>query len=543
VQTITAPPGSTWSQISATYKVSPDVLAKLNPDTFGPMGSPNALQAGAQINLPANIDPSQYTSPYAGDNAMTASNIQRHIDAGDYSAAADKGRAAARIAKDAALREAIFIRPGQGLLEGIDLAILPLSTMIDATDTVRKKKINESHGKNTRTVQLTENGVRMLAINIENIFEQAVNEARRNNYKREFSNAIGQTAGRTGKTAQQFAKDNPAATNAIRTGTGFQPNKQNLYFQDNVPANQQGGTVRNRPANANDPNAMAKNANPANLSSTAGPKGALPGGSSPKGNTLPYLAADPAGTYDTKSKGPFTSGISQAVEKGLGRFGNWVKDVYKDATTKVTANGLIRHWKDAGEPTDSDEVAKILTRLRVPQDVISQLYQQMNFPVPAVASQRKDLSARPAATPSGSVSPTMRTAQSTATRSAVPGTQPAAAQTRAPITLQDVLDALPMLPARDLVQVRDVLEPLLPASVSQPVKTKKSSTNRSKKNKFSTPAMGKYGTPTTMSTRTPAIPGAMGGMRTSWSQPATVAETRELKQFKKILDDIFKDSI
>jgi hypothetical protein len=101
---------------------------------------------------------------------------------------------------------------------------------------------------------------------------------------------------------------------------------------------------------------------------------------------MPYLAADPEGKFDTKYKGGISTGLSRGIETGLGRAGNWIKDKWKDATTKVTANGLKRHWADAGSPTDSDQVAAVLQRLKVPDDVITQLYQQLNFPAPQATS-------------------------------------------------------------------------------------------------------------------------------------------------------------
>lgn len=144
--------------------------------------------------------------------------------------------------------------------------------------------------------------------------------------------------------------------------------------------------VYSRPGNANDPRAMAKNKPAPNVSNNAGPVGTLPGGPSPVGNTMPYLAADPEGKFDTKYKGGVSSKLSRGIETGLGRAGNWIKDKWKDATTKVTADGLKRHWKDAGSPTDSDQVAAVLQRLKVPNEVIAQLYQQLNYPAPKLAA-------------------------------------------------------------------------------------------------------------------------------------------------------------
>ena len=72
----------------------------------------------------------------------------------------------------------------------------------------------------------------------------------------------------------------------------------------------------------------------------------------------------------------------RGIEGGLKRFSNWAGDTWREATTKVTLNGLLRHWQDAGSPTDSDEVAKFLAGRKVPPDVIKQLFTQLNFPAP-----------------------------------------------------------------------------------------------------------------------------------------------------------------
>ncbi len=411
-QTITVKSGDTMSGIADKYKVNPDELAKLNPGKFGPQGNPNILNPGDQIVLPKNIDAAAYKGAYQGDNAMTAQNIANKVASKQYGT--DQGMSAARVAKDAAAAaaksgkavatESVKITKGRGVLEGFNIISLPTRQLIDREQTVRKWALNESLGRaRPSSVQLTEQGVRTLFMNLENLYEFAVDEARRNNYGRELRNQVGQAAGRTGRTGQQFVKDFPAAYNAMKTGSG-QPAPQ---YTAADPENQEGGTVFSRPANANDPAAMAKNAATAatNTSSTAGPQGKLPGGPltapadgkvepsmdgskklPPAGNTMPYLAADPEGKFKTKGKGPLGGKLMRGIEGGLRRFGNWAGDTWREATTKVTLNGLLRHWQDAGSPTDSDEVAQILLRKKVPNEIIQQLYQQLNFPAPKLPS-------------------------------------------------------------------------------------------------------------------------------------------------------------
>jgi hypothetical protein len=187
----------------------------------------------------------------------------------------------------------------------------------------------------------------------------------------------------------QARAGNPVATDGRAPNTVMTTNMDRT--SDDLQRDQTGGTVYNRPADGNNAAAQAKAGNPANTSNTAGPKGGLPGGNvgglatgqAPAGNTMPYLAADPEGKFDTKYKGGTSTGASRGVETGLGRAGNWIKDKWKDMTTKVTAAGLERHWKDANSPTDSDQIAQqVLQRLKVPNDVITQVYQQLGLPAP-----------------------------------------------------------------------------------------------------------------------------------------------------------------
>ena len=356
-QTITIKQGDTLSQLADKYKVNPDEIAKLNPGKFGPDGNPNIIHPGDQIVLPKNIDAAAYKGAYQGDHAMTAQNINAKTQAGQYgsdggmsakavanakAAAGSKAATAQTPAPSASApprapvpdifdklgqqrAESFKFKAGRELLEGIQLIVLPTSMMVDKQSTVQKWALNESLGRKRNSVQLTEAGVMTLFMNLQRIDE----------------------------------------------------------------------AVYDRPGNANDPRAMAKNKPAPNTSNTAGPQGQLPGGNvgglatgqAPAGNTMPYLAADPEGKFDTKYKGATSTGASRGVETGLGRLGNWVKDKWKDSTTKVTANGLKRHWKDAGSPTDSDQIASILQRLKVPNEMITQLYQQLNFPAPALPAE------------------------------------------------------------------------------------------------------------------------------------------------------------
>ena len=141
-----------WVELSQHYKVDPDILAKLNPENFGPDGTPNNLMAGQEIVLPRDIDPSDYHGAYSGNNSLDATNILNKINQtnqglpGGYSGVADAGRAAARVASDAA-------RARAGMNE-------ERSKWIDKEATVRSWYLNECLGKpKQRSLQLTEAGV------------------------------------------------------------------------------------------------------------------------------------------------------------------------------------------------------------------------------------------------------------------------------------------------------------------------------------------------------------------------------------------------
>jgi len=112
--------------------------------------------------------------------------------------------------------------------------------------------------------------------------------------------------------------------------------------------------------------------------------GDLPGGPAPTGNVMPHLAADPEGTYDTKHKGAVGNKFVDKVEGGLKRAGNWLSGKWKSATTKFEANRAKRRLQDAEIGNDSDAIAQwLVSDQKVPQDVVTALYQELGFPAPA----------------------------------------------------------------------------------------------------------------------------------------------------------------
>ena len=88
------------------------------------------------------------------------------------------------------------------------------------------------------------------------------------------------------------------------------------------------------------------------------------------------------------SEGPMDF-IKGAAAKGMDK----LKTVGKNLTTTFTADKLNSAWKKAGSPTDSEEVAKILTAAGVSDDVISKVYTDLKIPAPGAAQAAQDTSA------------------------------------------------------------------------------------------------------------------------------------------------------
>lgn len=67
--------------------------------------------------------------------------------------------------------------------------------------------------------------------------------------------------------------------------------------------------------------------------------------------------------------------IKGAAAKGMDK----LKTVGKNLTTKVTADKLNSAWVKAGSPTDSEEVAKVLTAAGVGDDIVKQVYSDLKI--------------------------------------------------------------------------------------------------------------------------------------------------------------------
>lgn len=87
--------------------------------------------------------------------------------------------------------------------------------------------------------------------------------------------------------------------------------------------------------------------------------------------------------------------VKSGAKKVAGAVADKVKTVGHNLTTKITADKLNKAWKDAGSPTDSNEVAAILRAQGVSDNVISSVYSSLNLPAPAAQPQQANQSTEP----------------------------------------------------------------------------------------------------------------------------------------------------
>jgi hypothetical protein len=80
--------------------------------------------------------------------------------------------------------------------------------------------------------------------------------------------------------------------------------------------------------------------------------------------------------------------VAQLNEAGfLSRAAGKIAQAGTNLTTKITADKLNKAWQKAGSPTDSEELAKLLTAQGVTDDAVKQIYTSMKLPVPGAAPQ------------------------------------------------------------------------------------------------------------------------------------------------------------
>ncbi len=80
--------------------------------------------------------------------------------------------------------------------------------------------------------------------------------------------------------------------------------------------------------------------------------------------------------------------VAEPTKPGImSRIGQGFRDFGRQLTTKVTAEKLNTNWKVAGSPTDSDKLYAFLQQQGVPAAIASDIYQQLNLPVPGSGDQ------------------------------------------------------------------------------------------------------------------------------------------------------------
>ena len=107
-----------------------------------------------------------------------------------------------------------------------------------------------------------------------------------------------------------------------------------------------------------------------------------------------YLSPDmPGGPGKPVRPGVVGRGLNW-LDKKAGQLGGFIKRTGHELTTNVTKDKLQMKWQTAGEPTDSDAVADLLIKSRVPADVVKQVFDQMGIPyTPKEIPNAKDLQA------------------------------------------------------------------------------------------------------------------------------------------------------
>jgi hypothetical protein len=79
------------------------------------------------------------------------------------------------------------------------------------------------------------------------------------------------------------------------------------------------------------------------------------------------------------NEGPIWDKVKGAAGKAVGAVAQKAGQIGTNLTTKITADKLNSAWKKAGSPTDSQEVAKILTAVGVGDDIVKQVYTDLKI--------------------------------------------------------------------------------------------------------------------------------------------------------------------
>jgi hypothetical protein len=242
-----------------------------------------------------------------------------------------------------------MFKAGRGVLEGITVGYLAKSAMVDKNMTLHKWALNESLGRKSRPLYLSERGIDTLFDNVEKLWERDIVEKRAGpNYGRETSYRQGQAL------SQKLATGAPGAQDALAQAKAAQA------------------------GNASD----ARHPYAPFIAST--PVGSIPGAKPPRTSAPATPPADttPKTPPQTTYTGQVGNKFMDKVEKGLSTAGAYAGNLYKQATTKVTKEALMRQWVELNRPGDVDTIGQLLARNGVPQEYIMSLFRTMGLPAP-----------------------------------------------------------------------------------------------------------------------------------------------------------------
>ena len=322
--------GDTLSNIAQQYETSVEALMRANPQ----ITNPDALAIGTKLNIPpVNADTYLQGVGTAADTAAkTASGAYDSVPA-----ALGKQVAANRAGVTESIWKTHSPKRDKNIVESINFKKLSAYDLIDKKTTAFNWALNESIGNKTRNVNLTTLGVYTIFENVDR-YRLAVMEA------------------------------------------------DNLISADELERMRKGENPR-----ASAPTAAPTTPAPAAPTSSAP---ATPKPARAPGSTRPeqYRPDQPGGKGKQSKPGLIGRGLNW-LDKTAGKVGGALSNFGHQFTTKVTKEKLNMNWTQAGQPSDSDQLAAFMKKQGVPEDVISTVYTKMGLPftmTPAAAAATTD---------------------------------------------------------------------------------------------------------------------------------------------------------
>jgi len=332
--------GDKLSVIADKYNTSVELLQRANPQ----ITNPDALVIGTKIHIP----PTNATTYYHG--VGTAADTAAKTASGAYDSvptALAKQVAANRAGVTESIWKTHSPKRNKNIVESIAFKKLSAYDLIDKKTTAFNWALNESIGNKNRNINLTTVGVYTIFENVDR-YRLAVMEA--------------------AASPISFDKNNPehVAAMAATTASEIEKNKRD-YPSSTTPA--PAAPTSSAPAPA----------------APATPKPArAPGSTRPE----QYRPDEPGGKGKQSKPGLIGRGLNW-LDKTAGKVGGALSNFGHQFTTKVTKEKLNMNWTQAGQPSDSDQLAAFMKKQGVPEEVISTVYTKMGLPftmTPAAAA-------------------------------------------------------------------------------------------------------------------------------------------------------------